>query len=152
MDPTSQLHRGFGLVVPRTITCWASSSLAESLQRLGVSHRSRSPLRLTATAFWMSVRRIRALARAKLGELLRWSHWNPETDLLQDVGRGRSFTLDAGSTVSGSEGACVYHRIICYGIYVMLAVDRGETLWFGCCQIYSKSLGMNSHDLSWTSA
>ena len=117
-----------------------------------VSHRSRSPLRLTATAFWMSVRRIRALARAKLGELSRWSHWNPEKDLLQDVGRRRSFALDAGSTVSGSEGACVYHRILCYGIYVMLAVDRGETLWFGCCQIYSKSLGMNYHDLSWTSA
>ena len=39
-----------------------------------------------------------------------------------------SLAIDAGSTESGAEGACEYHRIMFYGISVMLAVDRSQTL------------------------
>ena len=39
-----------------------------------------------------------------------------------------SLAIDAGSTESGAEGACEYHRIMFYGVNVMLAVDRSQTL------------------------
>ena len=51
----------------RTTTCWANLSLVEFLQLPVDSHRLKSPLRLTAMAFWMWVLKIRALGRVTLG-------------------------------------------------------------------------------------